>query len=591
MRSKLQTIMLVFFLVLFPVLFQVMCVDNPSFRWAHFRWYLFLSFFFLIITNYIKINKWMIANFLVIYGIATTSNPLIFKLVKGVALDGEFCWDDMSFAMGLISVVYTLTVLLRQSKFKLNGVLTFIELAVISPYIMNITYAVMEKDVIDVNSLIAVYQTNSKEIVEFLLSSAPGYVYVILTLLLLAIYSYLYFSLAKIEICKISYSIKQCIVLGVVVIGIGVITNKVVHYSYFVRIYSDSKQYLQAVQSYSAYRVDENGKLKDIPAKANSGLDNETFLVVIGESQNRQHMSVYGYERKTTPWLDKMATDNNFILMDNGYACHTLTMMALSQVLTEKSQYNKKPLEQSYSLIDIARAAGYKTYWISNQAQFGSFNTPVTTIANLADEKIWLNGDSSAGVELDEKVLDSIKTIPNSGKKIVFIHLFGNHWTYKHRYPVDKFNVFQDKEYAYKVKDVQAVNEYDNSMVYNDYIMEHIFNYAKKNWNVANIAYVSDHSEAVKSGNKHIPGKYEFDMATIPVYFYFSDEYIAHNKEKFERIMASKKTPFTNDMMYNMLLYIWGIDTPYYNVKENCFSGEYGYSEKTLRILDDKKLY
>lgn len=590
MRSKFQTAILGFFLVLFPVLFQVMCVDNPSFRWAHFRWYLFLSIFFLIITNYIKFNKWMIANFLAIYGIVTTSNALIFKLVKGIALDGEFCWDDMSFAMGIISVVYTLIVLLRQSKLKFTGVLAFIELAAISPYIMNITYAVMEKDIIDVNSLIAVYQTNSKEIVEFLLSSAPVYTYFGLTLFLLAIYGYFYSTLAKIEVGEITYKIKQCIALCIAIIGIVAITNKVVHYSYFVRIYSDSKQYLQAVQRYSAYRVDENGKLKNIPAKANSGLDNETFLVVIGESQNRQHMSVYGYERKTTPWLDEMSADDNFVLMDNGYACHTLTMMALSQVLTEKSQYNKKPLEQSYSLIDIARAAGYKTYWISNQAQFGSFNTPVTTIVNMADEKIWLNSDSSAGVELDEKVLDAIKTIPNSGKKIVFIHLFGNHWTYKHRYPADRFNVFQGKEYVHKAKDVQVVNEYDNSMVYNDYIMEHIFNYAKKNWDVANIAYVSDHSEAVKSGNKHIPGKYERDMATIPVYFYFSDEYISHNKEKFDRIIASKKIPFTNDMMYNMLLDIWGIDTPYYNAKENCFSGEYGYPEKALRILDEIKI-
>lgn len=591
MRSKFQTIVMGIFLALFPLLFQVICVDNSSFRWTHFRWYLFLSIFFLIITNYIKFNKWMIANFLVLYGVLTTSNALIFKLVKGIALDGEFCWDDMSFAMGVIGMVFTLIVLFRQLKCKLTVLLAFIEFAVISPYIMNIIYAIMEKDIVDVNSFIAVYQTNSKEIVEFLLSSAPIYAYVGLVLFLLAIYGYLYFTLDKIVIGNIAYKIKQCIALVVAIMGIGVITNKVVYYSYLVRIYSDSKQYLQAVQSYGAYRVDETGKLKEIPAKANSGLDNETFLVVIGESQNRQHMSAYGYERKTTPWLDEMSNNDNFLLMDNSYACHTLTMMALSQVLTEKSQYNKKPLEQSYSLIDIARSAGYKTYWISNQAQFGSFNTPVTTIVNLADEKIWLNSDSSAGVELDEKVLDAIKTIPNVGKKIVFIHLFGNHWTYKHRYPADKFNVFQGTEYAHKAKDVQIVNEYDNSMIYNDYIMEHIFNYAKKNWNVANIAYVSDHSEAVKSGNKHIPGKYERDMSTIPVYFYFSDEYIANNKEKFNRIVASKKVPFTNDMMYNMLLYIWEIETPYYDAKENCFSSEYGYPKKALRILDDKKLY
>lgn len=100
--------------------------------------------------------------------------------------------------------------------------------------------------------------------------------------------------------------------------------------------------------------------------------------------------------------------------------------------------------------------------------------------------------------------------------------------------------------------------------------------------------YFADHGEAVKSGNNHIPGKYELDMTTIPTYLYFSDYYIENNKEKFLRIQSRKKRAFTNDMVFNMLIDIWGIVTPHYNPKENCFDDRYSFSLEKLKCLDDK---
>ena len=82
-------------------------------------------------------------------------------------------------------------------------------------------------------------------------------------------------------------------------------------------------------------RFDVNGKPKYIEATSSYPGD-ETFLVIIGESQNRKHMSAYGYSRDTTPWLAAQRANDNFVIMENGYACNTLTMLALSQALTEK---------------------------------------------------------------------------------------------------------------------------------------------------------------------------------------------------------------------------------------------------------------
>ena len=87
-----------------------------------------------------------------------------------------------------------------------------------------------------------------------------------------------------------------------------------------------NKSYTQKSQ-YNAYRFDVNGKPKYIEATSSYPGD-ETFLVIIGESQNRKHMSAYGYGRDTTPWLAAQRANDNFVIMENGYACNTLTMLA-----------------------------------------------------------------------------------------------------------------------------------------------------------------------------------------------------------------------------------------------------------------------
>lgn len=588
--KKDQNLVIAALLLICPIIFQLTTVDNQSFRWAYYRWYLFIAILLLVIMNRFRANKKLLLNFTILYAVAGFSIPVLFKYIKGNGLNGEFCWDEVSFALGLLSIIYTLILSVRQLGHKFTGALAAIELCFILPYCANLAYAGMTRDIVDVNAFIALYQTNIKEVGEFFLSSAPIYVYVVLVLTLCALFVILYCTLNDVEVVPATDDVKKLLAIGLAFFGICFFTNKTISSAYFVRMKEESREYLQAVQKYNSYRVDQRGKLKYIEAESTSKDENETFLVVIGESQNRKHMSAYGYERKTTPWLDEMAKDKHFVLMDNAYACHTLTMLALSQSLTEKSQYNQKLLEKSYSLIDIARSAGYKTYWVSNQAQYGAYNTPVTAIVNFVDDSIWLNSDSSASSANDGSVLDVLTRIPRGGKKIIFIHLFGNHWAYKHRYPADKFNIFTETSYPEKVKSIQTVNEYDNSMLYNDYIMERIYAYAKDKWQVKNMFYYADHGEAVKNGNSHIPGKFELDMATIPAYIYFADEYIAENKDKYTRIMSRKGVPFTNDMVFNMLLYIWGIKTPYYNSRENCFDSAYEYKLEDLRCLDDKQV-
>ena len=576
-------------LVILPIIAQVVLADYMSLKWTHYRWYLFISIMGSYIFSKIEFSKKTLLNFFAMYFIMGTSVAFVYKYVKNSKVNGEFLWDELTIALGITSIFYLMMFLLRRINVSVPKIFAGIQFVVLLPYLLNLGYALVEKDCVTADSLIAVYQTNINEIGEFLKSTAPLYVYFIAIFALLLIFAFLITTLKASYIKGASDGRKETISIVLAFLCIGVICNKTFHDSYFARIIRDSKGYLRSVQYYNAYRFDVNGKPKYIEATSSYPGD-ETFLVIIGESQNRKHMSAYGYSRDTTPWLAAQRANDNFVIMENGYACNTLTMLALSQALTEKSQYNHKALDKSYSLIDIAKAAGFKTYWISNQAQYGSYNTPITLIANCADEKIWLNSDSSASSSYDEKVLPALSSINGKGKKVIFIHLYGNHWEYNHRYPHEKYGKFDNSNYAGKVVDFQKLNAYDNSMYYNDCVTEKIFQYAKQNWNVSSIAYFSDHGEAVVSNNKHIPSKYEDDMGTVPVYFYFSDEYIKAHPAIVARTKKNKDIYFTNDMMYNALIDLWGIKTPYYNAKENFLSDEYGYGAGKLLILDKIKI-
>ena len=89
-------------------------------------------------------------------------------------------------------------------------------------------------------------------------------------------------------------------------------------------------------------------------------------VLVIGESHNKQHMSLYGYPRNTTPKLVQRKKADNLVVFENAYSNHTHTNPSLSLALTEANQYNGKNWTSVSSLITAVRRAGIRTYWISN---------------------------------------------------------------------------------------------------------------------------------------------------------------------------------------------------------------------------------
>ncbi len=227
---------------------------------------------------------------------------------------------------------------------------------------------------------------------------------------------------------------------------------------------------------------------------------NNTLVLVIGESTNRQRMSLYGYQRKTTPELDAMKDE--LLVFDNIYSPRPYTIETLQQVLTFANQKNPDLYLKKPTLINLMKQAGYKTYWITNQQTQTKRNTMLTTFSKQADKQVYLNNNRMQdSTQYDAVVIKPFQKILSepAQKKFIVIHLLGTHRKYHYRFP-EEFAVFQGNSDLPKwLNDSQAeeYNDYDNAIVYNDFVVSELIKQFKQHNDHGMLVYFSDHGEEV----------------------------------------------------------------------------------------------
>lgn len=307
------------------------------------------------------------------------------------------------------------------------------------------------------------------------------------------------------------------------------------------------------------------------------------YILVIGESQNRLHMSAYGYEKETTPWLDQMKNDKHTVFFTDARSCHTHTVPVLSYALTDKNQYDQRDLSRSLTLLEAAKAAGYHTVWLSNQVRYGAWDTPTSVIADEADEQVWLNnhmGETTDTNVYDGDLVDSLKQVKVTDKTLIVIHLMGNHGSYRDRYP-QEFSVFAGDS-------PEAL--YDNSIRYNDFVVQNIYETAKDIPDFQGMIYCADHADDVDRNLGHDASHFTQDMTKIPFYMLFSDAYEVKYPGILQELHAHKDDRFTNDLLYNAMLGIMGIVVPTdYEEQNDLTSADYDADKSRFRTLHGQK--
>lgn len=266
----------------------------------------------------------------------------------------------------------------------------------------------------------------------------------------------------------------------------------------------------------SASKIPPLHNLKDSAAGQPS-----TLVLVIGESTNRQRMSLYGYPRETTPELDKLK--DQLAVFDNVITPRPYTIEALQQVLTFADEDNPDLYLSTPSLVSMMKQAGYKTFWITNQQTMTKRNTMLTTFSQQADEQVYLNNNRNQNAaQYDGDVIEPFnKALTDAApRKLIVVHLLGTHMSYQYRYPstFDKFKDRQGVPPGVRDDQVPTYNSYDNAVLYNDFVVSSLIKgFAKSDPN-GFLMYLSDHGEDVFDSPGHGTLGRNESKPTAPMY-------------------------------------------------------------------------
>lgn len=348
-------------------------------------------------------------------------------------------------------------------------------------------------------------------------------------------------------------------------------------------LWNDVTSYVNQTQEYS---IGHDERLENLLIDQNMTLTSKlpgTIIVVIGESASRNYMKAYtpSFPYEDTPWLsEKFAKDEeNFLKFDNAYSSWSQTVPVLQRALTEQSQYNGKEFFDSASIIDVAKKAGYETWWFSNQGRYGQYDSAITLVAKTADHAEWTDDSYNFSDKYDESLLQYLTQVDPSKNNFIVLHIMGSHIYYNNRYP-SEFNKFETAEGDSTVSSVQS---YANSILYTDYILSQIFDYAQKNLNMQAMVYFSDHGENIEIS--HNPDVFSFDMVRIPLWIYLSPSYQQVMPGHSKALRMHRDRYFTNDMLYDTICGLLNAPSSRYNPEQDFASFSYSFKRSNLTTM------
>jgi len=323
------------------------------------------------------------------------------------------------------------------------------------------------------------------------------------------------------------------------------------------------------------------------------------IVLVIGESYNKRHSQLYGYDKPTTPRQQAMAEEGSLIPFSDVVSSWNLTSFVFKHMLSlyavgDSGEWCDQPL-----FPEVFRKAGYHVTFITNQFlpqakeavydfSGGFFLNHPEVSSRLFDERNTKLYRYDDGV-LKELIANSQKSKAN----LTILHLMGSHVDYRARYPQKTFRWFTPQMYDrpdLTDKQKQTLAAYDNSLLYNDSIVKAITNYyADKD---ALVIYMPDHGEEIFDDKPYVSGRrhnadIDYRLARnemeIPFWIWGSPFYIEHHPYGWLAIQAAKDRPLMTDALPHLLLYLAGISTPLYRPELNIISSD--YDTRRPRIL------
>ena len=331
----------------------------------------------------------------------------------------------------------------------------------------------------------------------------------------------------------------------------------------------------------------------------------DNIVLIIGESFNRHHASLYGYDKETTPRQQKRADRGELVPFGDVIAPWNLTSFVFKHLFSmytvgDKGEWCDYPL-----FPELFRKAGYHVTFMTNQ-----FLPQAKEAVYDFSGGFFLNNPELSRAQFDTRntrlyrydagLLGEYDRLKEHNKEhnLIIFHLKGQHVDYRTRFPRERAKFTKDdyEREGFSDKERRIMADYDNAVLYNDSIVDRII--ARFEKEDAVVIYVPDHGEECYEGDVHFYGrmhsteitarlaKAEFD---IPFWIWCSKRYRKKHPDVYANIVKAKNRRYMTDAVAHSLLGLAGIHTPWYKDSLDVLNAV--YDESRPRIMKNTTDY
>lgn len=197
----------------------------------------------------------------------------------------------------------------------------------------------------------------------------------------------------------------------------------------------------------------------------------ERVVLIVIDTLRRDHVSAYGYEKKTTPWIDRLASQG--ITFDRAVAPSSWTQPSIASLFTStyptvhhitmppSKDASMSVLSSRFmTLGELMKKAGLSTRaissqpWISPLSGFGQGFENFDLVSNMLDER--------ESEKVFDKALEWLATSKKHHRFFLYLHVMGPHWPYNPAPEYQgKFTSVRVKKVTKLFKGKQLIEQYE----------------------------------------------------------------------------------------------------------------------------------
>lgn len=303
-------------------------------------------------------------------------------------------------------------------------------------------------------------------------------------------------------------------------------------------------------------------------------------VLVVGESARAENFGILGYNRDTTPKLDKEA---GLIAFTDVHSCGTETAVSVPCMFSNmgRKDYDASKAKNEEGLLDVLKRAGIDVIWRDNQSGCKGTCDRVTLqdVSNLKDPALCANSECR-----DEILLQGLQSFIDHLDKdtVLVLHQMGSHGPeYFKRYPkeYEHFTPVCESNALNNCSRESIVNGYDNTLVYTDHVLSSLIDVLRSNQDKVDTAmlYLSDHGESLGEYNLFLHGT-PYMLAPeqqkhVAMLAWFSDNYQKAYSVDTHCLQMSRDKPLSQDNLFHSMLGLLEVKSKVYQPGLDMFAG------------------